>query len=150
MLQNCNRSRILAEFMLKYRAATTLCLKHIATYQNRLIPLKGKHSPYFFVFLSFLSLEKSEGVSCHCNSHYMALVQAGLVEPSNGLAKLAEFTQEMPRNSIKFWALSGLFMQLVVPSFVCLHSFVSISSKHILFITNRIWTERNKNKNLGA
>ena len=28
-----------------------------------------------------------------------------------GVATLAEFTQKVPRNGIKFWALSGLFTQ---------------------------------------
>ena len=32
-----------------------------------------------------------------------------------GLATLAEFTQKVPRNWIKFWALSGLFTQQKVP-----------------------------------
>ena len=33
----------------------------------------------------------------------------------NGVATLAEFTQKVPRNWIKFWALSGLFTQQKVP-----------------------------------
>ena len=33
----------------------------------------------------------------------------------NGVATLAEFTQKVPRNSIKFWALSGLFTKQKVP-----------------------------------
>ena len=32
-----------------------------------------------------------------------------------GVATLAEFTQKVPRNWIKFWALSGLFTQQKVP-----------------------------------
>ena len=32
-----------------------------------------------------------------------------------GMATLAEFTQKVPRNWIKFWALSGLFTQQKVP-----------------------------------
>ena len=32
-----------------------------------------------------------------------------------GVATLAEFTQKVPRNSIKFWALSGLFTKQKVP-----------------------------------
>ena len=37
------------------------------------------------------------------------------LEIHNGVATLAEFTQKVPRNWIKFWVLSGLFTQQKVP-----------------------------------
>ena len=66
--QKNDRSRILAEFMLEYRAASVLGLKHkqLTKMPKPVDTIKGKTLALLFCLLiHLLSCEQSKGVSCH-------------------------------------------------------------------------------------